>query len=125
MKKSRVALMFATAVGLFVGGGAGWVAGRRSLAPTRGYDVRTRTILTDSEGRRIGELGPGIVVLTSERLDAESDLGWWGYVPVAFGTGTEAAQMMRTTPRHVASPVSVTVRALLPDDVPASENASE
>jgi hypothetical protein len=119
MKNSRVALMFATAIGLVVGAGMGWVAGRRSLTPTRGYEVRTRTILTDPDGRPIGELAPGVIVVTSEPLDPGSELGWWGYVPVAFGTGSEAARMMGTSARNVASPVTVTVRALLPADLPA------
>lgn len=104
-------------VGLALGSILGWFAGRRSAIGTRGYKIAARAILTDPEGKPVGELAPGIVVLSSDPLDPRGDLGWWGYVPVHFGTAEEAALILRTSPDRISSPVSVSVRALLPGDV--------
>jgi len=117
MIKTTISLLLVGVIGGGVGGAVGWFAGRRSSSPTYAYEIRQRAILTNPTGLPIGELEPGVVVVTGEPLNPESDLGWWAYVPVTFGTGTEAAQIIRASPKNISSPVSVTVRALLPSDV--------
>lgn len=117
--REMITLLLVGSMGVGVGSVAGWLAGRRASLPTRGYEVRTRAILTNPEGHPVGELAPGVVIVTSAQLNPESDVGWWGYVPVTFGTGTEAARILQKSSERLESPVTVTVRALLPGDLPS------
>lgn len=54
--------------------------------------------LTSAEGA-IGELPKGTYVLSSRKLSSEPDIGWFGCVPLAFPTGLDANEMLRTVER--------------------------
>ena len=116
-----------TVVSLVLGGfvlgiALGWFLARGSLMPSRGFSVSTRTLLTNRQGQTVGELAPGIMVVSSERLDSQSDLGWFGYIPVYFGTGDEAARILRNSSDRIVSPLSIGVaaNAHLPGDLPVT-----
>jgi len=102
-------MAFVATVALIIGMGLGW-----RFAPGRyRHHYRTgRTIsLVDASGRELGVIPAGSPLLSDVRLYEAADLGWWGYVPVYFGTMTEAKALGVEPGQQVSSIMDIKLNA--------------
>ena len=61
--------------------------------PAHRYKTKSAVFLVGGTGP-LGTLPAGTPVLSDESIESAFDMGWWGYVPVSFGSGGEAIQML-------------------------------
>lgn len=89
-------LLLGLVLGLVLGGGIGFLAGRAAVgrAFIKSFQSHAPVAIVNEEGLQIGTLPVGRPVLGWEGL-GHPDVGWWGCIPMLFGTGSEAADLIR------------------------------
>lgn len=81
--------------GVAMGVGLGRVV-FRPVVPDHIYEITRSTSLTGPDGTKLGQLSTGVAVISHLEIDPDEDIGWWGYVPVRFGTMDEAQRIVRS-----------------------------
>lgn len=83
---------------------AGWLA---SPGPFRHWYKSSKVItlvdMLDGRRRVLGRIPSGTLVVADRSLGRHGEVGWWGYVPVLFGTETEARGLLAETSERVTS----------------------
>ncbi|HEX7150406.1 MAG TPA: hypothetical protein VF618_02885 [Thermoanaerobaculia bacterium] len=64
----------------------------------REFRTRSELVLADGQGHTVCRLPKGTLLL-AERSLSDPDAGWWGAVPILFGTDNEAAPWIEPEPR--------------------------
>lgn len=104
--------------GLLVGVAIGWFVLPRA-ARQRSFRVEHEVTLLDKDGRGASLIPVGSFLISDCDFDPKGELGWWGYVPVYFGTQAEAARFLVPSNVRVESPVQITLSGASPDEVVA------
>ncbi len=95
----------------FVLGITAGVAVTRQLAPntTRfAYQSRMEVVLADAHGNEVGSIPPGSTLFSSDEPDG-ADIGFQAYLPISFGTGSEAKVLIAPTSAPPARSSSFTL----------------
>ncbi len=71
------------------------------------------------DGRGASVIPVGSFLISDCEFDPKGELGWWGYVPVYFGTQAEAARFIVPSKVRVESPVQITLGGGSPDEIVA------
>ncbi len=100
--------------GLVVGLAAGWSLGTRFH--DHWYRVEHEVTLLDKAGARLGVVPAGSVLLSNRRLNPNGELGWWGYVPVYFGTEAEAGRFVKPSSTGLTSVTQITLNGASRDE---------
>lgn len=83
------------------------------------YKTSRMVALVDTEGRDTGRLPLGTSIVSALKADPGGELGWWGFVPVYFGTSSEAAKLLQLTNIHAGSiHEQITLNGLPPEEIP-------
>lgn len=95
-------------VAALVGGGVGW-----HLKPAESdhlFRTSKPTRIQSASGQTLGVLPAGTPLISELELQRGGETGWWGYVPVYFGTSAEASDLVveaKALGRHVISEKNV------------------
>lgn len=95
-------------VGLLLGVGLGWLV---APCPPRQHSFRVdqEVTLLNVNGAPLGTIPVGTILLSECDFDPKGELGWWGYVPVYFGTQAEAARFLVPTNTRIESITQITL----------------
>jgi hypothetical protein len=102
--------------GLLLGVAIGWFIAPR---PPRQHFFRVEheVTLLNVEGAQVGLIPPGSFLVSECDSDPRGELGWWGYVPVYFGTQTEAARFVVPSAHGVESVTQITLSGGSRDEI--------
>jgi hypothetical protein len=82
------------------------IKGVMAPLPPRSYRTRVALLLQGDRDQPIGELPAGSVIVSKYSL-GKSEVGWWGLIPVAFGDGSDATELL-SGPFDTQSLISIT-----------------
>lgn len=58
------------------------------------YSAIQKISLTDAQGVELGTIPSATILISREPLMPNGEYGWWGAVPVYFGTSSEAEKLV-------------------------------
>lgn len=90
-----------------------------SSAPDVIYTTSRPVFLLDKDGNNLGQLPIGTPIVSTLRLDPNGELGWWGSVPVYFGTSSEASDLLQRSRLKVSNVnEAITLNGVKQSEVP-------